>query len=379
MKKIFFIIYPLFLLSFTIFSYTFIDPNLFYLKFFYSGFAFQSRLLATIFYLVFIFLFFVFYFFFLWRIYQKQLDNRNIKWLIGITLGILFFSYPAMLSYDIFNYIFTSKVLFFYHENPYIIMPIEFIGDPLLLFTHAANKIALYGPVWILLTGIPHLVGFGNFLLTLFAFKLLMIFFYLATIFLIWKLSKNLLSVALFSLNPLIVIETLLSDHNDIAMMFFALLAFYFLMKKKYFKAFTFLFLSILIKYATLFLIPVFIFACFQKIKNQKISTGKIFYFSALSMLAIFFLSPFREEIYPWYAIWFLTFASLIPQKRILLVFSLTLSGSLLLRYTPFMLTGNYFGQTPLIKIIATFVPLVLVFVYLIFKEKIWLKRFYRY
>ena len=163
---------------------------------------------------------------------KKKIVFKDLRFLIFITIVILFFSYPGMLSFDIFNYIVTAKVLFFYHENPYIIMPIEFVGDPLLSFTHAANKISLYGASWILITAIPYFVGIGNFLLTLFSFKLFVSMFYLGTVFLIWKISKNLISVALFSLNPLVIIETLVSGHNDIVMVFFSLFSFYILMKK---------------------------------------------------------------------------------------------------------------------------------------------------
>ena len=41
-------------------------------------------------------------------------------------------------------------------------MPIEIPNEPYLAFTRAANKTALYGPVWILLTAIPHLLGQGD-------------------------------------------------------------------------------------------------------------------------------------------------------------------------------------------------------------------------
>jgi len=191
MKKITFILYGIFLLLFSIFSYAFIDPNLFYLKDIYTGLAFSNRLLTTIFYISSIIIFFVFYGIFIYLGIKKKISLKEICVLLGITIVGLIFSYPAMLSYDIFNYIATSKVLFFYHENPYLIMPIEFIGDPLLAFTHAANKIALYGPFWILLTGAPYLFGFGNFVITLFSFKIFVAFFYLLTIFLIWKMSKK--------------------------------------------------------------------------------------------------------------------------------------------------------------------------------------------
>lgn len=377
MKKVFLAIYVLGLICLVIFSYLFVDPNLSYLNRFYWGFATQKRIATALIYIVLILLFFALYFIFLWLLNKGRFKTLNVKWLVGMTAGILLLSYPAMLSFDIFNYIATAKTLFFYHENPYLIMPIEFLGDPLLLFTHAANKIALYGPFWIILTIIPYILGFGNFLLTLFSFKIFIVLFWLITIILIWKMTKSTYIVSLFALNPLVVIETLVSGHNDIVMMFFALFSFFLLMKNKLWQSILFLFLSILIKYATLFLIPVFAYALWKKLKNNKIEWNQIFYFSSLSMMIVFFLSPLREEIYSWYAIWFLTFAFLIPQKKLLLYLSFAFSFGLLLRYVPFMLLGTYAGQTPFLKTLLTFVPVLLVLAYFLSREKVWLKNFF--
>lgn len=372
MNKLIFPFYFLLLISFSLFSFAFVDPNLTYLKEIYTGFAFQEREFTTFLYVVFILISFVFYSSVLKNI--RTINFSSFKLLIGITFAVLIFSYPAFLSFDIFNYITTAKTLFFYGENPYIVMPIEFTGEPLLLFTHAANKIALYGPFWIGLTSVPFFLGLGNFLLMLFSFKAFIALFYLAIIFLIWKMTKNLFSVAFFALNPLVIMETLMSAHNDIVMMFFALLSFFILQKKKILLAILFLIFSVLIKYATAFLIPIFIYALLKTLKKEKIDWQKIFLISFLSMLAIFLLSPLREEIYPWYAIWFLPFAVFITNKKVILYVSLAFSFGLLFRYVPFMFLGTHFGITPLIKTLVTFIPPALVLIYFFFKNKLWLK-----
>jgi len=364
MKKLIFSFYFLFLLLFSLFSYLFIDLNLIYLKSIYTGYAFSNRGVVSVIYCLFILLFFLFYFYFIKLIKNKNLSVKEIIFLITATSIILFFSYPAMLSYDIFNYIATAKVTFFYNENPYLIMPIDFKGDPLLLFTHAANKTALYGPFWIFLTGIPYLLGFGNFILTTFSFKLFSTAFYILSCLLSYKLTKNKLSLVLISLNPLILIESLVSAHNDIAMMFFALLALYFLLNSEQVKSYLLLLLSFLIKFATIFLLPVFIL--FKKIKdNQK------FPFLFLAMFLIFLLSSLREEIYPWYAIWFLVFAFLSPKNKLILYISLAFSFSLLFRYVPYMYFGTHFGNTPLIKTSVTFIFPLATLIYLFIKRSI--------
>ncbi len=356
------------LLFLTVFSYAFIDPNLLYLNVLYSGFHLEYREFSSIIYLFILTALFTSFFLI---INNKSLFKLPVKKIILLTIIVLFLSYPAMLSYDIFNYITTAKVTFSYLENPYIIYPVEFIGEPYLEFTRAANKTALYGPFWILLSGIPFILGFGNFIITLFNFKLFVVFFYLGISYLIFKLTKDSKKVAFFALNPLVLIETAVSGHNDAVMMFFALFSLYFLKKNRHVFSIIFLAFSILIKFASVFLTPVFIYYFYMKLKKKRIDWDKIFMLSSTSMLAIFFLSPLREEIYPWYAIWFLTFVALIPKYKLLKQLSLLLSFVLLLRYIPFMYLGTYFGPTPGIKILVTFIPItVLIFVYLIKRKE---------
>lgn len=371
MRKLLFLLYGLYLSAFLFFSYSFIDPNLFYLNDLYSGFSFSERGLTSIIFASIIFASFIFYFIFIFFLKKKIFKVEDLKILIILTVVILFLSYPAMISYDIFNYMASAKVLFFYRENPFIIMPIEFTKEPLLLFMHAANKTALYGFFWLFLTGIPHVFGFNNFILTLFSFKIFNVLFYAFTVVLIWKFSKNTYSVLLFALNPLVVIETLISSHNDIVMMFFALFSFYLLYNRKIYLALLFIIMSVFIKYATIFLLPVFAIVFYKTIKKEKINWDKVFLWSFILMLLIFLLSSLREEIYPWYAIWFLIFIVLIPKYKLILYSSIALSFGLMLRYIPYMYTGTYFGITPMLKTVFTFLPLLIPFMFKSFFKKI--------
>lgn len=354
----------------SIFSYTFIDPNLSYLHFVYTDIAFAHRIFVSLVYLALLILFYILYF----KIYTLLRNKNTLLTVFSIIIPlciILFFSYPAMLSYDIFNYIATAKTLFFYQENPYIIMPIAFSGDPFLQFMHAANKTALYGFVWILLSGVPFILGLGNFLLTLFSFKLFIIFVYLLTIKVFSTIAKNVSLVALFALNPLVVIETLVSGHNDIVMVFFVLSSFYFFARKKVILALILFTFSIFIKYATLLLLPVVLWIFICHFLKKTIDWEKLYFLSFISMIGIFFLSPLREEIYPWYAVWFFPFA-LLTRKRNIILLSISLTFGLSLRYIPFMLTGNHTGSTPILKIILMTAPVICMLLYLLYKKRLW-------
>lgn len=372
------IIYPVLALSLSLFSYLFIDRNLSYLQSLHSGIGVLYRLPVTIAYVILVLCFFGAYILSIRSVKTNRIALPDVIKILFIVGTALLFAYPAFLSYDIFNYIATAKVLFVHGENPYIMMPIDFPNDPLLQFTRAANKVALYGPVWILMSGIPLSLGFGNFILTLVSFKLLTASFFFGTAFLIWKITKNAFSPALFALNPLVLIEVIASGHNDVAMMFFAVLAFYFLIKKQIVFAALFLGTSILIKYATLFLLPVFLYGCWKIIRKKQIHTTDMFYYATLSMYVIFLLSPLREEMYPWYTLWFFSFAVLIPERKNLLIISVLFSFVMTLRYIPFMATGNYFGNTPIIREALTFLPVIMGLLLLRFYKK-WLIKLLQY
>lgn len=334
-----------------IFSYGFVDQN-----FPLPAPAFLFRLvhtnrgLATAILVAMVIISFIVYFRFLDRAKRKEITPRR-AWLLILSVSlVLLFSWPAF-SYDIFNYLATAKVSFHYQENPYLVMPIEFEGEPMLAFMHAANKYALYGPVWILLTAFPHFLGQGNLILTVFAFKLLILLFYLGSGWFIWRLSdKNLYSLIFFAFNPLVIIETLVSAHNDVVMMLLVLLAFWLMERQKKLASLVAWLLSVGVKFATIVLLPLLIL-------EKRFKKGSRFTWAAVTMFLVFLASPLREEIYSWYFIWIITFAALVPQNKWLRWLSWSFSAGLLLRYTPFLYWRNYGGLTPLVKNLTTFVP----------------------
>jgi hypothetical protein len=183
------------------------------------------------------------------------------------------------------------------------------------------------------------------------------------------KLDKN--AVLFFALNPLVIVESLVSGHNDIVMIFFSLLAFWLFFNKKHIVSVLSLVVSISIKPASLFLVPVILGMTKDKIRGQKINQTKAFRYSAIFMFMIFILSPLREELYPWYAIWFIVFTSFLYKNRFLQNLVLFFSLGLMLRYIPYMATGDYFGSTPIIRNLLMIVPVLSFLLYSYFRKKI--------
>lgn len=371
---IFTFIYSLVLLFFSAWSYLYVDWHLELLQYSWYknlqtilwNFSLNQRVLSASFYVLIIFVLYALYFLFLFLAKQKKVTSKNIIILGAISSVILFFSHPA-LSHDIFNYIMSAKIVTFYHENPWMVMPIEFIKEPMLNFLHAGNKIVLYGPVWVLITLIPSSLGQNNFLLTFGLFKILVLAFYAGSAWLIYRINKEqknaeaIQNLIFFAFNPLVLIETLSSSHNDIVMMFFVLLSFYLLMKKNFLSSIVYFLFSVAIKYASIILLPLYLFLVYKINKKETIDWEKIFSWAAILMFIVFLLSPLREELYPWYLIWTLGLVAVTKNHQFFKVFLTALSFGLLMRYVPFMLTYDWFGYTPLVKKIVTLAPCFLV------------------
>ncbi len=353
-------------------SYGFIDPHL---SFFSHPLylwvqnvliflVYRQSALAAALYVCIIAAFFVAYGIFLWGKGQEKIRSAP-RWIFTLAV-ILVFSYPAF-SYDIYNYIATAKVAFLYRENPYVVMPIEIPNEPMLSFTRAANKVALYGPAWIVLTSFPYIAGAGNMLATIVSFKTFAALFYAAVTYLIYRKTKRWDQVMFFALNPLMLIEVLVSGHNDIVMMALGLAGLLLWNRQgmQYKAAGTILFISsVLIKGATIALVPLLFFSGWKWEKKMLVAGALMF--------GVFLLSPLREEMYPWYAVWWLSCIAFVPIRKHSFIhwFSFWLSFGLILRYVPWIATREYGGITPVTRIIVTTVP-VLIYVFIRFRKKI--------
>lgn len=335
--------------------------------------AFQSigyfdRPLSTSFYIVILFSLVAFYAVFLRLAKQKRVSRQEV-WFVLITLSaILTFSYTAF-SYDVFNYIFDAKIVTYYNQNPYIHKALDFPHDPMLSFMHWIQRTYPYGPVWLAITVPISFVGLQFFLPTYFLFKMLSAVCFLGSVFFLSKIvrkihpEKEVLSMIFFSMNPLVIIESLISSHNDIVMMFFSLVAFYFLTEKKYVAAILLLLASIGVKFATVFLLPIFLYQAFFSAKRT-ISWKKLFTISSLIMVIPIILSSYRTEMQPWYFLWMLPLLALIADTRVI-VPSALFSFGLLTEYILFLYTGNWNPPIPTIKYSLIVGSLILSLLYL--------------
>jgi len=348
-------------LSLLLYSFTQVDLGMtltqvsiwqsFQKQFQYVGYF--NRPLSTLLFISILSAYFLAYIGVLWAVLKRKISSKTMWLAIIVTAGILVFSYPAF-SYDFFNYLFTAKTVLVYHKNPYLVIPLQFAGvDPWLSFMHWTHLPSAYTPLWILVTLPPFFFGFGYFLLLLWGLKAVMVGAYIFTIIGIGKILEKVdreymyIGMASFAFNPLIIIESLVSSHNDIVMMALAVWAIVFFQQKKHWISWILLSLSIGMKLMTIFLIPSFM-------TGWKRNTMLIF--MGIGFMAV--LS--QREVLSWYWVWIVPFISLMPRKWNLFIISYGISMGLLLRYAPFLYYGNWDSPVPQMKLWVTVIPIVL-------------------
>ena len=332
---------------------------------FFKDIGYFQRPLSAYIFIGIVLLLFAFYLLILQLVRNRKISKKEIWVLIIAITTILTFSYNAF-SYDLFNYIFDAKIVTYYHQNPYMHKALDYLSDPMLSFMHWTHRLYPYGPVWIGLTVPLSFLGLQLFLPTFFLFKAFTSVCFLGTTFFIGKIlqkfsSKDeLFGITFFALNPLVVIEALVSAHNDMTMMLFALWAIYLLMNIKYVRSLLLFVLSIGVKFATAFLIPIYGLIIFLQKRKKTINWKILFLWMTLLMIIPVILASYRTNFQPWYLLNVFPFAALVSRNYYIFIPSIILSLFGVLEYLPFLYLGNWNDPIPAILFWMIVISLVL-------------------
>jgi hypothetical protein len=353
--RLLFLAYILLLVGFLIYSFTQVDLSLTLSKLsiyqvsekFLQHIGFFQRPLSTLIFIIIASLLFIFYVSFLYLARKGKLSLKNLTVLTILSAVVLVFSYNAF-SYDLFNYIFDARIASYYHLNPYLHKPSDFVSDPMLNFMRWTHRFYPYGPSWLILTVPLTFIGMNYFLPTFLLFKMLMTLSFLGSCYLIYKISakispdNKLFNLAFFAFNPLVLIESLVSAHNDIPMIFFLLLSIYlFLQKKKILSWLSNLF-SIGVKFSTGVLLPLFVVLEFFEKTNRKINWEKFFTGAVILSLLTVFVASIRTTFQPWYLVFPLSMAAFVSKKPYIFIPSLVASIFAMTIYVPYVLMTDY-------------------------------------
>lgn len=375
-----------------VFSWAYVDlnltisqnPSIFSFINFMQQLGYYHRQTATLIYLLFIVVTFVFYLINLRLFYTKKIGKKYLAVSIIINTVILIFAYPY-LSSDIFNYLFDAKIIFHYHLNPYTHKALDFPQDPWIRFMRWTHRYSPYGPLWLIFSLIPFIFGFGKFILTLFTFKIFIGSFHLLNSYIIYRILQKtkpnmaLVGTAIYSLNPLLLVEGVANAHNDVVLSTFLLLPIYFFIYKKTLKVFGSLVIGIFIKYIPVLTLPWDLLYLHDK---NRFSINRIIVLSLLTMsIFTFFYSSFKitapfvplgatqTQFQPWYLFWTLPFAALIPNVWVAAA-TISLSFGVTLRYLPYLYYGDWshLGTTQFMTLVTVAPIALIIFILVIIK-----------
>lgn len=320
-----------------------------------------QRPFSTAIYLTLLLVLFSLQMFFIRQARLGKLKALTVGKLAVASAAILIFAYPAF-SHDIFNYMFDARLLVTHRVNPWEFTALDFPQDLWTRFMRWTHRTYPYGPLWLFVTTPFYILGAGKFTLTLFWFKFLGAASYLASVWFIKKILKRTspknvaAGMVLFALNPLILIESLVSAHIDIVMAALFLFAMYLVVvKKKRLAGWIALLVSAAMKFVTIAAIPVWVWWRGERQRFEKATIGMLL----LLLLATGIAIVFREPL-PWYFITPLAVGALLPQRKVFVVFGVALSMGMLLRYAPYLLRGDYSEWVRATRTIVTIAPLAL-------------------
>lgn len=290
---------------------------------------------------------------------------RKYWWVVVLgSVGILLLGHNA-LSRDIYNYMFNAKMVVRFGADPHVKTALDFSYDPWVRFMHNIHTPAPYGQAWTLWTVIPFVLSRGGkiFLATYLAFRAWMVVGFLALLGATWfalrkqNFADNFTLWALLALNPLIVVETLQTGHNDVWMMAPVVAAYGIVATKRrwwhWLVIVLLLAISILLKWATLLLVPLFIAVLIWEMLGARVP--KVLHkvhvwlmphwadFAAICMV-VPLLTPRSQQFHPWYATWFLVWLP-FGRWQWLRWSLLGLSLSSQLRYMPWMLNSLQYND----------------------------------
>ena len=151
----------------------------------------------------------------------------GLRWIAAaaVILNVAFLLAPPLLSNDVFSYIDVARLFGRYHLDPYVFTPRAVRHDPVFVFVHWRHSVTDYGPLFTL--GARPL-GQLTVAQALWAFKVVAGLASLGCTALVgWiahrRGSSAARAVAVFGLNPIVLVWTVAGAHNDLLMMLLVL------------------------------------------------------------------------------------------------------------------------------------------------------------
>ena len=223
--------------------------------------------------------------------------NWRVVFIFSAPIGIAASLIPPFYATDIFYYSITGEITGVYQENPYFKIPGEFSHSIFFPFNYWVDITSPYGPLWTSLSGWVVYLSQAHLFWTPMLFKVInlaALWGCAAIIQRIWHFlrpQQAIWGTILFLWNPLVLLDSIANGHNDVLMAFFLLLGALFLLKDRGLASFTFLLLTVWIKY-----LPTPIAAWTFLVKLRPGSKGRLYtivsYAGVFAVLAVIVWLP---------------------------------------------------------------------------------------
>jgi hypothetical protein len=199
-----------------------------------------------------------------WKLTQR--DHGRIAWVIvlggSLVMSFILLKMAPFDSSDLYDNIVHGRILGVYGANPFKQVGAQFTMDPFIRYMGWRNSPSAYGPLWEMIAGLTAKLAGNGIIANVEAFKALSgIFLFASSIVIALILRKiapkyALSGTLLVAWNPIMLYESWGNGHNDMAMLFWVLLAVLAIVYSRYTLAVLFLVIGTLIKYIPVLMIP---------------------------------------------------------------------------------------------------------------------------
>ena len=193
---------------------------------------------------------------------------------IGLVFRLIILISTPNLSQDFYRFFWDGQLIL-NGFNPYLNTPNQIIISKLISFPEmneiyelmgslSQNNYSNYPPIHQIITFLALLITDKSIITSIISLRLILILFDLGILFYGIKLLRNLKKtkniIFIYFLNPLVILELIGNLHLEGVMIFFMILSFYHLYRKKEIYSGIFLGLSILTKLIPLMILPLFLY-----------------------------------------------------------------------------------------------------------------------
>ncbi|MEX0761022.1 MAG: hypothetical protein WD333_01090 [Dehalococcoidia bacterium] len=222
---------------------------------------------------------------------RRRIPLRLVLAFPVICGGLLILVYP-LTAIDVFLYASQARVLTHYDANPFVVPPATFTGDPFLQWTIFTDTPTAYGPLWTYLSAIPTMIAGEAPMAAALGIKMLSLGALVAAVVLTYHIAEGIRSgtgtaaAYLLGWNPVVLWSTAGAGHNDIVMMAFVLLAFFYIQRNALL-AVSALVLGALVKFAVLVLVPLFVVYLWRREHSPRFIGGSLLLAAVIGALVV--------------------------------------------------------------------------------------------